>query len=95
MAVPLRQGRFFTYAEQNQPVAIVNEEFVHRFMRGQDPIGRRFSPGASGSKMNWHIIAEAIIGVLKLRVRGQPHAARPLHRTGREQHIEHPTGTIG
>jgi predicted permease len=60
MAVPLRQGRFFTYAEQNQPLAIVNDEFVRRFMRGQHPIGRRFSPGAAGSKMNWHTIVGVV-----------------------------------
>jgi predicted permease len=64
MAVPLRQGRFFTYAEQNQPLAIVNEEFVSRFMRGENPIGRRFSPGTPGTKMNWHTIV-AIVGNMR------------------------------
>ena len=64
MAVPLRQGRFFTYAEQNQPLAIVNDEFVRRFMRGQNPIGRRFSPGTPGTKMNWHTIV-GIVGNMR------------------------------
>jgi len=71
MAVPLRQGRFFTSAEQNQPVAIVNEEFVRRFMRGQNPIGRRFSPGAGGSKINWHTIV-GIVGNMRRHGLEQP-----------------------
>jgi putative ABC transport system permease protein len=38
----LRAGRFFTQADtgSSQPVAIVNETFVNRFMPGEDPIGR-------------------------------------------------------
>jgi predicted permease len=74
LAVPLREGRFFTYAEQNKPLAIVNDEFVRRFLRGQHPIGRRFSPGAAGSKMNWH----TIVGVVgNMRRQGLEHEPVP------------------
>jgi len=45
MRIPLRAGRFFT--EQDKAgapaVAIVDEEFVHRFFPGADPVGKRIT----------------------------------------------------
>jgi len=43
MRIPLKQGRFFTDAEatEERRVVIVNETFVHKHLRGEDPIGKR------------------------------------------------------
>ena len=41
-------------------VAIVNQPFVDRFFPGENPIGRRFKPGASTSHAEW----KTIIGVV-------------------------------
>jgi putative ABC transport system permease protein len=60
MGVPLLRGRFFTYQEQNAPVAIVNDAFVQRFFDGEDPIGRRFKEGGPGSRDAW----VTIVGVV-------------------------------
>jgi predicted permease len=60
MGVPLKQGRFFSPDEPNAPVAIVNETFVRRFLPGEDPIGKRFSQGRAGAKMNWHTIVGVV-----------------------------------
>ncbi len=60
MGVPLKQGRFFSATEQNAPIAIVNETFVRRFFPNENPIGKRFSQGRAGTKMNW----QTIVGVV-------------------------------
>ena len=43
MRIGLTEGRDFTDRDDSQapPVAIVNEAFVHRFFRGQEPVGRQ------------------------------------------------------
>ena len=42
MRIPLRQGRHLTSADDGQhQVAMVNEEFVRRFLPGVNPLGRR------------------------------------------------------
>jgi predicted permease len=43
LGIPLRSGRLLAASDDaNAPaVAVVNEELVRRFLRGQDPIGRR------------------------------------------------------
>jgi len=45
MRIPVLAGRDFTEQDtvKSQLVAIVNEEFVHRYWPGQDPIGKRFN----------------------------------------------------
>jgi putative ABC transport system permease protein len=60
MGVPLVRGRFFTYQEQNAPLAIVNEAFVQRFFAGEDPIGRRFKEGGPAARDAW----VTIVGVV-------------------------------
>jgi predicted permease len=60
MGVPLLRGRFFTHAEQNRPVAIVNETFGRRFFPGEDPVGRRFREGGPGVRREW----VTIVGVV-------------------------------
>ena len=41
LRIPLRSGRTFLESEERPgaPVAIVNEEFVRRFLKGRDPLG--------------------------------------------------------
>jgi putative ABC transport system permease protein len=43
MSVPLINGRFFTAQDQGNsaPVVIVNQTLAHRYLPGQDPIGKR------------------------------------------------------
>jgi putative ABC transport system permease protein len=43
MSIPLKQGRSFTAEEEREMrhVVVVNEEFVHRNLPGQNPIGKR------------------------------------------------------
>jgi predicted permease len=60
MGVPLLNGRFFRYDEQNAPITIVNQAFAHHFFPGRDPVGRRFKEGAPASKDAWI----TIIGVV-------------------------------
>jgi putative ABC transport system permease protein len=62
LAVEMRRGRSFTAQDDADalPVAIVNEEFVRRFLNGQDPIGRRIRLGTRESTADWR----TIIGVV-------------------------------
>ena len=43
LRIPFKRGRAFSEAEVNdaRKVAVVNETFVSRYLRGEDPIGRR------------------------------------------------------
>ena len=60
MGVPLLNGRFFTYQEQNAAVTIVNDAFARRFFPGEDPVGRRFKEGGPDARDAW----VTIIGVV-------------------------------
>jgi putative ABC transport system permease protein len=60
MGVALDRGRFFTAAEQNAPLAIVNQAFVRRFFPGEDPIGKRFRQGRGGTKVYWYTIVGVV-----------------------------------
>jgi len=53
MGIPLLRGRDFNDndVETSQPVGIINETFARRFWNGENPIGRRFALGESGT--NW------------------------------------------
>ena len=44
MRIPIVQGRAFRESDKagDEVVVVVNQEFVHRFLADQDPIGRRF-----------------------------------------------------
>ncbi len=49
MGIPLLRGRFFAEGDRldSKPVAIVNECFVEKYFRGQDPVGKQIRPAWS------------------------------------------------
>ena len=59
----LREGRFFTAADQTSklPLAIVNESLANRHFQGRSPVGQRFKYGNTGDKGYWY----TIVGVVK------------------------------
>jgi predicted permease len=61
LGVPLLSGRFFTHAEQNAQIAIVNESFARRFFPGIDPLGKRFKEGGPERKDAW-ITVVGVVG---------------------------------
>ena len=73
MRVPLLQGRAFTSSDLqgSQAVALIDEEFAHKFYRGQNAVGKRITFGAPrGKQPDWitvvgvvgHMMAEALDG---------------------------------
>jgi putative ABC transport system permease protein len=72
MGVTLLRGRFFTYQEQNAPVAIVNESFARLFFPGEDPVGRRFKEGGPGSPPRWTTIIGVVADMHRQGLEKQP-----------------------
>jgi putative ABC transport system permease protein len=66
MRIPLKQGRLFTMQDDasSQPVAVIDDEFVKKYFRGQNPIGRRiyFGPAASDSVKPNYITIVGVVG---------------------------------
>jgi predicted permease len=61
MGIPIVQGRAFQLTDRvSGPVAVVNETFARRFLRGFEPIGRRVRP-RFGDQVPW----VTVIGVAK------------------------------
>ena len=56
IGVPLLGGRFFTSAEQNASVAVVNAAFAERFFPNENAVGRRFKEGGPDGKGVWNTI---------------------------------------
>jgi hypothetical protein len=58
MGIPLVKGRVFTGQDtaESQLVIMVNEDFVRRYLPGQDPIGKRVEVGEK---------QRAIVGVVR------------------------------
>jgi putative ABC transport system permease protein len=52
MNTPLEQGRFFDPGdrERTEPVAIVNEALVRKYLPNEDPIGKHIRPFAGGNR---------------------------------------------
>ena len=63
LRVPLKQGRVFTQQDgpESQDVAVIDEEFVHKYYRGQNPIGKRIFFGARAGQQPDYI---TIVGVV-------------------------------
>ena len=63
MRIPLIQGRAFDSRDQpnGQIVAIIDEEFVRKYYRGQNPIGKRITFGAPPGKQPEYM---SIVGVV-------------------------------
>jgi putative ABC transport system permease protein len=55
LKTPVLEGRAFTIGDRpgELPVAIVNREFVNKFFKNQNPIGKRIRLGDSRSKAPW------------------------------------------
>jgi len=69
------RGRLLTDAdrEDSQPVAVVTQRFVDRFLSGDDPLGRRIRLGTADSKAPWR----TIVGVVPNVFGGDPEEPRP------------------
>jgi putative ABC transport system permease protein len=65
LGIPLLRGRDFNERDNLKatPVAIINETFARRFFPGEDPIGRRISPGISNGYGDKYPLRE-IVGVI-------------------------------
>ena len=63
--IPLLRGRFFTEYDDEKapPVLIVNKAFADKFFQGEDVIGKRITPGATGPGQKDESIHE-IVGVV-------------------------------
>jgi putative ABC transport system permease protein len=63
--IPLLKGRFFTEHDDEKapPVLIVNKAFADKFFPGEDVIGKRITPGATGPGQKDESIHE-IVGVV-------------------------------
>jgi putative ABC transport system permease protein len=63
--IPLLRGRFFTEHDDEKapPVLIVNKAFADKFFPGEDVIGKRITPGATGPGRKDESIHE-IVGVV-------------------------------
>jgi predicted permease len=72
MGVPLLRGRFFTYQEQNAPVAIVNESFARRFFPTEDAVGKRFKEGGPDAPPRWNTIVGVVGDMRRQGLEKQP-----------------------
>jgi len=63
MRIPLKQGRLLTPQDisGSQRVAVIDEEFVRKYYRDQNPLGKRITFGARGDKQPEYI---TIVGVV-------------------------------
>ncbi len=66
LQIPLRQGRLLTFQDddKSQAVAVIDDEFVKKYFRGQNPIGRRiyFGPAPSDSVRPSYITIVGVVG---------------------------------
>ena len=68
MNVPLRQGRYFTKAdnENSLPVAIVNETMARQYWPGENALGRRFKIGGPENDVPWTQIVGIVADVRQM-----------------------------
>jgi putative ABC transport system permease protein len=86
MRIPLRQGRHLTPADDGQQqVAMVNEEFVRRYLPGVNPLGRRIRQHTG--QTNWVEIVGVVADVKDsgLGRNTQPAIYQPFTQTCRSQ----------
>jgi putative ABC transport system permease protein len=62
MGIPLERGRAFTAQDHADapPVVIINASMARRFWPDEDPVGRRFKYGDSGSEAPWMTIVGVV-----------------------------------
>jgi putative ABC transport system permease protein len=63
--IPTLRGRAFTDMDNATatPVVLVNQEFVHRHLRDQDPLGKQIRLSVSGPPANWCEIIGVVANV--------------------------------
>ena len=64
LRIPLKQGRVFTMQDGpgQQIVAVIDEEFVHKYFREQNPLGKRITFGAPPGKEPDYITIVGVVG---------------------------------
>jgi len=85
MAIPLQSGRLFTHTDrQGSPlVAIVDRTFVDRYLKGENPLGKRVNFG-SGDGNEWREIV-GVVGPIRyesLDTAPYPHLYSPIAQIG-------------
>lgn len=63
LGVPLRAGRFFAASDARAPVAIVNDAFAARYLRGRRPVGQPLRVTLRGTA-RLDAVARTIVGVV-------------------------------
>ena len=68
MKIPLRDGRYFTKAdnENSMPVAIINETMARQYWPGENALGRRFKFGAPDEPTPWTEIVGIVADVRQM-----------------------------
>jgi putative ABC transport system permease protein len=63
--IPVLRGRAFTDMDNAaaSPVVLVNQEFVHRHLRDQEPLGKQIRLSVSGPSTNWCEIVGVVANV--------------------------------
>jgi len=70
MNIPLRQGRYFTNAdnENSLPVAIVNEQMARQYWPGENALGRGFKIGGPDTDRPWTTIVGIVADVRQMGI---------------------------
>jgi predicted permease len=63
--IPLLRGRTFTETDnaKSPRVVVVNQEFVHRYLQDQDPLGKQIRLDVTGSTPEWSQIVGVVANV--------------------------------
>ena len=74
MGIHLLQGRLFDERDkENSPaVSIISEAMARRFWPGQDPIGKRFTPGDGDSPDEWIQVIGVVNDVRQFQLQAEP-----------------------
>ncbi|HEV3485132.1 MAG TPA: ABC transporter permease, partial [Vicinamibacterales bacterium] len=64
LRVPVKQGRVFAMQDGpgSQPVAVIDDEFVRKYFRGQNPVGRRIYFGSPTDSAKRFITIVGVVG---------------------------------
>ena len=64
LGIPLKQGRVFTPQDdgRSQAVAVIDEEFVKKYFRNQNPVGRRVYFGDATDSVKNYITIVGVVG---------------------------------
>jgi putative ABC transport system permease protein len=64
LRIPVKQGRVFTQQDGpgQQPVAVIDEEFVHKYFRDQNPLGKRITFAGRQAKDSDYISIVGVVG---------------------------------